>query len=60
MIKISDRFKRDWENGGEVSVIDTKHFSFDIDKDYISFSLSLSIRYRLLYIAFLWFVIRIY
>ena len=60
MIKISDRFKRDWKNGGEVSVIDTKHFSFDIDKDYISFSLSLSIRYRLLYIAFLWFAIRVY
>ena len=60
MIKINDKFTRDWENGGEVPVIDTEHFSFAIDKDYISFSLSLSIRYRLLYVAFLWFVIRVY
>ena len=60
MIKINDKFKRDWENGGEVRVIDAEHFSFAIDKDYISFSLSLSIRYKLLYIAFLWFVIRVY
>lgn len=45
MIKINDKFKSDWGNGGEVPVIDTEHFSFVIDKDYISFSLSLSIKY---------------
>lgn len=59
MMRLND-FKRDWENGGEVNVIEADHFSFDIDKDFINFSLSLSIKYRLLYVAFLWFVIRIY
>lgn len=58
---INKNFRRDWNiYGGEINVIDSKHFSLDIDKDYISFSISFSFKLRLLYIAFLCFVIRIY
>lgn len=58
---INKNFRRDWNiYSGEINVIDSKHFNLNIDKDYISFSISLSFKLRLLYIAFLCFVIRIY
>ena len=58
---INKDFKRDWKvYGGEINVIDSKHFSFDIDKDYISFGINVSFTYRLMCISFLCFVIRFY
>lgn len=49
---INKDFKRDWKYyGGEVNIIDTKHFSLDFDKDYITFQISFSWSYRLLVIS---------
>lgn len=58
---INKDFKSDWVHfGGEVSIIDTKHFSLDFDKDYITFQISFSLRYRLLVISIFNLVFRFY
>ena len=59
---LNKNFKRDWKvSGGEVNVLETKHFSLSIDKDYfISFAISCSFTYRLVYVTFLCFVFRFY
>ncbi len=58
---INKDFKRDYKiYGGEVNVIDTLHFSLDIDKDFLGLSVDLSLVYRMIYIKIFCFVIRIY
>lgn len=54
-------FKRDWKYfGGEVNIIETEHFSLDFDKDYITFQISFSWRYRLLVVSIFNLVFRFY
>ena len=53
-------FKRDWRNGGEVNLIDTSHFSLDIDKDFIGFAFDVSYTFRMVYIKLIFLVLRIY
>lgn len=58
---INKNFKRDWKIfGGEVNIIETEHFSLDFDKDYITFQISFSWRYRLLVISIFNLVFRFY
>ncbi len=54
-------FKRDWKiYDGEITVFDSKHFSFDIDKDFIGIALEYIHRYRLFYLKLFCFCIRFY
>lgn len=58
---INKDFKKDWKIfGGEVGLLSTNHFSIDIDKDYFSISISMSWKYRLVYIAIGHLVFRFY
>lgn len=58
---INKNFKRDWKNfGGEVNIIESEHFSLDFDKDYITFQISFSWRYRLLVVSIFNLVFRFY
>ena len=54
-------FKRDWRSmDGEITVMTASHFSIDIDKDYFNLSISVSWKFRLIYIALGHLVFRIY
>ena len=58
---INKDFKFEWAHfGGEVNVIDAKHFKLSIDKDYVAFQISFSWRYRLLVISIFNLVFRFY
>ena len=58
---INKDFKRDWKiYNGEITVIDCKHFSFDIDKDWLGFGFDVSLEFRMIYIRVLCLVIRFY
>ena len=58
---INKNFKRDWKlYGGEVNIIDTKHFSLDFDKDCIAFKICFSWKFRLLVISIFNLVFRFY
>lgn len=58
---INKNFKKDWKIfGGEIGLLSTEHFSADIDKDYFSISVSVSWKYRLVYIAIGHLVFRFY
>lgn len=58
---INKNFKRDWEvMGGEVNLIDTAHFSFDIDKDFIGLAFHISYTFRMVYIKMFFLVMRFY
>lgn len=40
---INENFKKEWQvYGGSISVIDTEHFSFAIDKEWVSFDIGFS------------------
>lgn len=53
--------KKDWKIwGGEVGLLSANHFSIDIDKDYFSISISMSWKFRLVYIAIGHLVFRFY
>ena len=58
---INKNFKKNWSScGGEINFIDSEHFSLDIDKDFFSLSISLSYKYRMIYICIGHLVFRIY
>lgn len=57
---INKNFKRDWKYGGEVNIIDCKHFSLDFNKEGIGFSFIIEPFFRLLYIQILNLAIRFY
>lgn len=58
---INKNFKRDWRIfDGEITLMNTKHFSVDIDKDYFSVSISGSWKYRLIYVAIGHIIFRFY
>ena len=58
---INKDFKRDWEIFFfVVNLIDTLHFSLDVDKKFLGLSVDLSLVYRMIYIKIFCFVIRIY
>lgn len=58
---INKDFKRDWKVfGGEVNIIETKHLSIGLDKDFITFQVSFSWRYRFLIISIFNLVFRFY
>ena len=58
---INKHFKRDWKSmNGEINVLTASHFSIDIDKDYFSLSISMSWRFRLIYVSLGHLVFRIY
>ena len=58
---INKNFNQDWQRmNGEVSMIDCKHFSVDIDKDWLGFSIDISFGFRMVYIKILCLVIRFY
>lgn len=58
---INKDFKNDWRMySGLVNIINTKHFDLDFDKDYITFQISFSWRYRLLVISIFNLVFRFY
>ena len=58
---INKNFKQDWKRyNGEINVIDCKHFSVDIDKDYFGFVLEFSITFRMVYIKIFNIVIRFF
>lgn len=58
---INKDFKTEWAHyGGTINVFDTKHFSFDIDKEFFSISISVSWVYRMIYIGIGHLIFRIY
>ena len=58
---LNKNFKRDWDiMGGEVNLIDTSHFSLDIDKDFLGFGFDVSYTFRMVYIKIFFLVMRIY
>ena len=57
---LNKHFKRDWKSmNGEINVLTASHFSMDIDKDYFNLSISVSWKFRLIYIALGHLVFRI-
>ena len=57
---INKNFKTEWKWGGEVNVIDSMHFSLDIDRDFCGIGLSCSWKMRIVDITLLHIVIRFY
>lgn len=58
---INKDFKKDWKIfGGEIELLSAKHFSIAIDKDYFSISISMSWKFRFVYIAIGHLVFRFY
>ena len=58
---INKDFKSDWVHfGGEVNIITAKHFSLYFNKDFVTFQISFSLRYRLLVISIFNLVFRFY
>ena len=57
---INKNFKTEWKWGGEVNVIDSNHFSLDIDRDFFGICFDFSWKLRMVYIKLLHIVIRIY
>ena len=58
---INKNFKQDWQRyNGEITVIDCKHFSFDIDKDWLGVGFDISLGFRMIYIKILCLAIRFY
>lgn len=57
-----ETFKEKWEcfKDGECSVIDTMHFSFAIDRDWLSVEVGFSWKYRMFHVQILCFVFDIY
>lgn len=57
---INKHFKTEWKWGGEVNVIDSMHFSLDIDRDFCGIGLNCSWKMRMVDIKLLHIVIRFY
>ena len=58
---INKHFFQDWKiYNGEINVINSNHFSLDIDKDYASIGISISWKFRLILINLLHIVLRWY
>jgi hypothetical protein len=55
-------FKEKWEyfKDGEFNLIDTEHFSFAIDRDFLALEIGFSCKFRMFHIQILCFVIDIY
>ena len=58
---INRNFKRDWKHyNGQIDLLTGKHLTLSVDKDYISFSLSISWRYMLIDLRLFNLVLTIY